>query len=273
MYNKQLLLEDYFPPLNCKEFDQLRTEIVVPDIRHLDQSLFKKRLAKHFQHNDSNRLTGFDAFPQNDIILGCQQYIDNLISKKGLDGLQIFEHDYHYYKKLNTKIKYVTVDTLESKKPLLIAMPFPGHLQTHRQMEEILEVCESKSIDVHIDCAWLSAAFDINFNFDRPCVKSFAMSFSKSYHLHWNKIGIRWSRITDNSDAITIQNNVGGISNFNLYVAGKYMEKFPIDHLCKKYKDEYFKICRTLKLRPSNIIHACFSIDRKFLYGLKNFFY
>ena len=273
MYKKDNLIHPELPPLDCKEFDQLRAEIVIPDVRDLDRIEFKKRLAKHFQENDSNILTGFDAFPQNDIILGCQQYIDNLISKKGLDGLQIFKHDYHYYETLNPKIKYVTVDTLESNKPLLIAMPFPGHLQTHRQMEEILEVCTEKKIDVHIDCAWLTSAFDVNFNFNQPCIKSFAMSFSKSYSLHWNKIGLRWSRELDNSDAITIQNNVGGISRFNLNVAEKYMEKFPIDHLCKKYKDEYFKICRTLKLRPSNIIHACFSIDRKFLYGLKNFFY
>ena len=38
-------------------------------------------------------------------------------------------------------------------------------------------------------------------------------------------------------------------------------------------KDEYFKICKDLRLRPSNIIHACFSIDRSVLFGMKNFFY
>jgi len=29
-------------------------------------------------------------------------------------------------------------------------------------------------------------------------------------------------------------------------------------------------ICRSLKLRPTNIIHAAMSIDRKRLYGLTN---
>ena len=50
------------------------------------------------------------------------------------------------------------------------------------------------------------------------------------------------------------------------------MDRFPIDYLCQTYKDEYFKICKELKLRPSNIIHACFSIDWKYLYGLRNYF-
>ena len=71
--------------------------------------------------------------------------IDNLISKNGLTGLQIFEHDYHYYKMLNPVIKYVTVDTLEANKPLLIAMPFPGHLGIHREMDNILKICNEKS--------------------------------------------------------------------------------------------------------------------------------
>ena len=38
--------------------------------------------------NDSNNLRGFDAFPHTDIILGCQQYIDNLISKRGIDATE-----------------------------------------------------------------------------------------------------------------------------------------------------------------------------------------
>lgn len=273
MYNKELLIKDGLPPLSTDAFDKLRASISVPDCRTLDLEVFKKEAVEHFKNTTVNRLTGFDAFPNHDIVAGCQQYIDNLISKNGLEGLQIFEHDYHYYKTLNPDIKYVTVDTLTAGKPLLIAMPFPGHLGTHREMEDILKICNEKNIDVHLDCAWLVSAFDIEFNFDQPCVKSFAMSFSKAYSLHWNKVAIRWTREEDPQDTVTILNRTSAVSRLTLYVAKQYMEQFPIDHLCQQYKDEYFKICRELKLRPSNIIHACFSIDRKFLYGLQNFFH
>ena len=273
MYNKELLIKDGLPSLNNKELDDIRTNINVPDCRDINLAVFKKDAVEHFKDTTVNELTGFDAFPQHDIIIGCQQYIDNLISKNGLTGLQIFEHDYHYYKMLNPTIKYVTVDTLQLDKPLLIAMPFPGHLGIHREMDNILKICNEKNIDVHLDCAWLVSAFDIQFNFNQPCIKSFAMSFSKSYSLHWNKVGIRWSKETNTQDTITILNKTSAVSRLTLYVAKQYMDRFPIDYLCQKYKDEYFKICRELKLRPSNIIHACFSIDRKFLYGLQNFFH
>ena len=272
MYNKDNLIHPGPPPLNPKEFNELRANLSVPAANEIDREEFTTKIVNHFIDTDVNTLSGFDAFPCHDIILGCQQYIDNLISKNGLNGLQIFEHDYHYYKSINPNIQYTTVETLESGKPLLIAMPFPGHLQAHREMDAILEKCTEKDIDVHLDCAWLTSAFDITFNFNQPCVKSFAMSFSKAYGLHWNKIGVRWSREVDINDALTVQNKNNVISELNLYVAERYMEKYPIDYICKKYKTEYFEICKQLRLRPSNIIHACFSIDRKFLYGLRNFF-
>ena len=37
----------------------------------------------------------------------------------------------------------------------------------------------------------------------------------------------------------------------------------------KLYKKEYFQMCRALKLRPSNIIHAAFSLDWNTLFGVK----
>jgi hypothetical protein len=270
MFKKEDLLYPELPPLDCFLFDQLRRKIKVPDVRNFDIENFKKNAVSHFIDNSSNILSGFDAFPNHDVIIGCQQYVDNLISKKGIKGLQIFEHDYHYYKKLAPDIEFVSLETLDNKKPLLMAMPFPGHLGKHRDLEGIIDRCNEKNIDVHLDCAWLVSAFDIEFNFDQPCIKSFGMSFSKAYNLSWNKVGIRWTREKNDQDTITILNNTRALSKHMLYVAQQYMEKFPIDHLCRTRKNAYFDICAKLKLRPANIIHACFSIDREKLYGLKN---
>ena len=273
MYKRESLITDKLPPLDDKEFDTIRKNIKVPDCRDLDIDLFKQTAAEHFFNTSMNKLHGVEAFVHQDVIVGCQQYIDNLISKNGLDGLQIFEHDYHYYKLLDPNIKYVTVDNLSSNKPLLLALPFPGHLDKHRDIKKIIDICNHKNIDVHLDCAWLVSAFDIDFDFDQPCIKSFAMSFSKAYCLHWNKVGIRWTRDLDPTDTITILNQTNAINRLSLYVAQTYMKKFPIDYLCKKHIQQYFEICNELKLRPSKIIHACFSIDWKQLLGLKKFFY
>ena len=270
MYNRKLLIEDSLPPLDPTEFKQLRQSLNIPANCDIDLTAFKNNAVNCFTKTTVNRLKGVEAFKYHDIVTGCQQYVDNLISKNGISGLQIFEHDYHYYKKIDPAIKYVNIDTLSSKKPLLMALPFPGFLGKHPHMDAILDKCNTENIDVHLDCAWMPCAFDIDFNFDKPCIKSFAMSFSKAYALNWSKIGIRWTREKDPTDSVCVLNEMKAIPRLHVYVASQYMDRFAIDHCVKKYKDKYYEICRSLKLRPTNIIHACSSIDRRNLYGLKN---
>jgi hypothetical protein len=275
MFDKKLLITGKLPVLKTKLLDDTRRDYFQnpqKDCAEIQYDIFIKKIEQHFKNNSQNNLTGFDGFTHKDIIMGCQHYIDNLIAKHGLANLQIFEHDYHYYKTINPQIKYTTLDELDPKKPLLIAFPFPGHLGPHRQMNQILEKCNLENIEVHLDCSWLVSAFDITFNFDQPCIKSIAMSFSKAYALHWNKVGLRWSREKDVTDSITFLNEAEGIPKTLLSVADYFMDRLPIDYVCRTFKEKYFRVCKALKLRPGNVIHACFSIDRKILYGLKNFF-
>jgi len=275
MYKKEDLITGRLPVLKPQIFSDIRSDYFnsqQEDCATIKNDIFIEEIDKHFRSQTQNDLTGFDSFPQKDLIMGCQHYIDNLILKHGINGLQIFEHDYHYYKKIFPGISYITLDELSNDKPLLMAVPFPGHLGKHRQFEEIMKKCNREKIDVHLDCAWMVCAFDIRLNFDQPCIKSFAMSFSKAYGLHWNKIGLRWSRKKDESDSVTFLNDADAIPKTLLSVAKFYMNRLPIDYLCKKYKESYFDICKNLKLRPANVIHACFSIDRKILYGLSRYF-
>ena len=275
MFDKKDLITGKLPVLKTELLQDIRRSYFQSqqkDCADIEYGKFVQRIEKHFKDNTQNRLTGFDSFKQKDIIMGCQHYIDCLIGRYGLDNIQIFEHDYHYYHKIKPGIKYTTLDTMRDDAPVLIAMPHPGHLGMHKDMAKIIETCNQRGIDVHVDCSWLVASFDIDFDFDQPCIKSFAMSFSKAYALHWNKIGLRWSREKDNTDSITFLNEAEAIPKTLLSVAEYYMDRLPIDYLCNTFKDKYFEVCKSLKLRPANVIHACFSIDRRTLYGLKNFF-
>ena len=272
MYKQELLIQGSLPPLEPKEFKEFRSTLDVPGSYKPNVEDFKKDAVNCFEGMSVNNLQGFEDFNNYDLITGCQQYVDHLIAKNGINGLQILEHDYHYYKKINPNIQYATFESLTNTKPLLMALPFPGYLGKHPDMDRIVEKCNEKDIDLHLDCAWMSCAFDIDFDFNQPCVKSFAMSFSKAYALNWSKVGIRWTREKDLHDSISVLNDMNSLPWLNMYVAQKYMEKFEIDHCVKKYKDKYFDICRNLKLRPSNIIHACFSLDKANLYGLKKLF-
>lgn len=269
MWNKDLLTTFSLPNLNCKDFDELKSSIVYNNISHYTKDHFIRLFENKIQECNFISIQGLDNFQCKDLILGCQHFIDNLLLKYNIKNIQIFEHDYNYYKILEPRIKYTTINTLEKGKPLLIAMPFPGHLSVHNNFKDILKKCDELEIDVHIDASWLPASFGINYNIENKCIKSIAMSLSKAFCMGWNRIGVRWSKLQNDNDSISIMNKFNMINKISYQIGCMYLENYSLDHIVSLYKNDYDAACKFLKLRPSNIIHAMFSIDKNTLYGVK----
>lgn len=269
MWNKDLLTPFQLPNLNCEEFDLLMEKISYDNISHYTKDEFISKFEERIQQYQYVSIKGLENFEHKELIIGCQHFIDNLLLEHNIKNLQIFEHDYNYYKRLKTDIKYTTLDSLEKGKPLLIAMPFPGHLGVHNQFKNILQKCDDMDIDVHIDASWLPASFNVDYDISNKCVKSVAMSLSKAFCMGWNRIGIRWSKQHKENDSISIMNKFNMIPKVLYQIGCLYLENYALDYIIKTYKENYDKLCRELKLRPSNIIHAAFSIDRSKLYGVK----
>jgi hypothetical protein len=230
---------------------------------------FTHSAKEYFQGSKINQLLGFEKFPHTDVILGCTQFIDNLILHHGLKGLQILPLDYMYYWRLDPALTPAVIGQLDPTKPLLISMPFAGAHNKHVQMNEILQECLEKNIPIHIDAAWLTCATNIEFDFSHPAIQSFGMSLSKGMLLGWNRIGLRWSRNKDETDSVSIQNKYDMIPLAILNIGYQYLQKIPPDHLWNVYGDQYREICKKMKLRPTNIIHLAQSIDRKKCYSVK----
>jgi hypothetical protein len=275
MYCKKLLIADSLPTIADQRLLELQINLNKGVGLDSDGNPFERfciRASDYLTSSKRNQLLNIDQMPHIDIIIGCQHFIDNLLLKYGLSNLQILEYDYKYYNRLNSNIIYALPGKLVPGIPLLIAAPFPGYLDLHPQWNDIIDECNNKSIDVHVDGAWLGAATDITINLAEPCIKTFAQSLSKGLGLGWNRIGLRWSKQYDPSDSISILNQFNMIPQLLVRVGLSAMNQIPVDYLWNSYEEKYFDICKSLKLRPTKIIHAAKSLDRTQLYGLKNFF-
>lgn len=227
-------------------------------------SAFEDSLSK----NQSIKISGLDKFLYKDVIIGCQHFLDNLIIEHGLNNLQFFEGGYGYFKKLNPSLQHTTLDTLEFGKPLIIEYPFPKYQGEHPQYKEIIKRCNEKNIDVYLDCAWLPISWDLDLDVNQPCIKGLAISLSKGYGLHWNRIGVRWHK-NKKEDSIFLQNEYRMISYSNLIIGKFYLDRLPMDYLVQKYKKNYFDICKEFNLLPGNTILVAHS-EHGQIYSLKN---
>ena len=201
---------------------------------------------------------GLSKFPIRHIIQGVTHFIDDLYQRCG--DIQTFENDYKYHWRLNNNIKYVTVDNLDPKRELIISMPFPFYGDVHPNMNEILDECNRLKISVHVDSAWISCIRDINFDFDHPAIKTFAISLSKS-GIGGNRIGVRYAR-EEPEGSITLINNFKMNQESLMYVGLKFMQKFGPEYFWKKYEKKYFKVCEDFQLTPTKAIHIAMDDNR-----------
>ena len=103
---------------------------------NLDE-IFIETFVNWLKMHQYSKFMGLDYFPCRQVMQGCTQFIDDLYQRCG--DVQTFEKDYKYHWRLNNKIEYVTIDTLDSTKELLIAMPFPYYRDIHPGMYDILD--------------------------------------------------------------------------------------------------------------------------------------
>jgi hypothetical protein len=210
---------------------------------------FKKETSDWIFNTQLNSLTGFDSFNRLDITQGCTQFIDTIYMK---GPVQVLQGDYKYHHRLGNWGR--TVGNLSANIPLIIAMPFPSTGSVHTQMEDILNECLDKKIEVHIDGAWISCCRDIDFDFSNDAIRSVGISLSKGLGLGWNRVGLRWTK-DDKTDAITLMNdfrmNLRAVSMIGLH----FIRNFPSDYLWTTYGDIYHKVCKDFNLTPTKSIH------------------
>lgn len=233
------------------------------------QQVFIDKAHDHFQATKLNIIAGLDAFPIREVIIGCNHAIDSLIMQHGIDGLQIFEHDYKYYQRLDPHISYAQPTHLVSRKPILMALPSPGYLGLHPMQHEILDEALEKNCEVHLDCAWLGASRGIEFDFSHPAIASVSMSLSKSMDLWWNRIGLRYTKIQDNTNPVTIYNKHHMIPMSLIRTGLRYIRCVEPDHVWNHFHKRYMSMCRELYLRPTAMIHVAQSMDRTQMFGVK----
>ena len=211
---------------------------------------FIEQADKWFLDTKINKLQGIEKFKNKDIIIGCTQFIENLCLKYKWN-IQVLPEDYAYYSVMGKQP--TQVGSLVPNVPLITSVP--NWKYGHRpQWNEILEECKNKNIDIHLDCAWLPVARDIELNFDHPNIKSIGMSISKIIG-SWNRIGLRYSK-QKSVDSIALY-NAKGKYNDALISAGSYiMQNLDRDYVWNTYKKQYEEVCKEYNLEETNFINV-----------------
>lgn len=211
---------------------------------------FIDKASSWFKATKINNLQGWDKFPQVDVIMGCTHFIESLVSKNKWN-IQVLGKEYAYYSVMGKQ--HTEPGNLQPGVPLIVSLPnyFYGD---RPEWQEVLKECEQKEIDIHVDCAWITAAKGFNFDFDHPNIKSFAMSMSK-YNFIWNRIGLRWSR-QRTMDSCTLISTKRKYNELTTACGSFMMDNISRDYGWEKYGESNQQICDKLGLDPTMFFYV-----------------
>ena len=227
---------------------------------------FINEATQWFHQTQINSISGWDKFPCQDIILGCTHFIESLLIKYH-NRVQVLPDDYAYYRLIG--IHATQAENLLPNVPLIISLPSWKYADLRPDWAVVLDICEQRNIDIHIDMAWITVAKDVHIDLDHPCIKSFAMSLSK-YSMEWNRIGIRWSR-QRTMDSITMFNHYQGAANQNQISCGAYIiRNLDRDYGWNTYQQRHIDVCHQHGLIPSKIVHVAHDPNLSQVWGISN---
>jgi hypothetical protein len=206
-----------------------------------------------FKSTKINDIQGWDKFPFKDVIMGCTHYIESFFIKYGIDGFQILDNEYAYYRLMGKH--GVPLGQLDPGKPLVVSFPNFKYIDDRPGWRNLFKECEEKNIDIHLDMAWITTARDVAIDLGHPNIKSFAMSLSK-YALQWNRVGIRWTK-QRTMDSVAIFNHYYGDINSGITSCGNFMvENIPRDYGWVIYGDKHNNLCEEHGLISTKMIHV-----------------
>ena len=272
MYDKKLLKANSIDMLRDDFLSDIRDRICSGQLQVKHKNIHEKFIEifdDYVNNNNGFTLLGLDKFLHKEIIMGCHHYLDSLMIKYGREDLQVLEHDYTYYSRLDPNRVWSKPGSLIPNLPLTIATPFPGYLGIHPEYDDIIAEATEKNIDVHLDGAWLSCSTNLEIDLNPDCIKSVGISLSKGYGANWNRIGLRYTKDQDLTDPVTIFNRGKMIHRPALEAGILLLENIPVDYMWNTYGNRYNEVVEQFDLTPGNIIFAAYGKDR-IIYSLSH---
>jgi hypothetical protein len=218
---------------------------------------FIKEYFKWVQTSKLNKLRGIKKFKYLSYVHGTSQSFDFFYAENNKRRFRCFKGDFFYHVlswKRNYRFSYLNNGNIRKNDAVIISIPFSDNGFLHDRTLEVLEMCDLLDVPVMIDLSYYNLVRDLDFNLNRPSIKSITFSLSKSFYpLDRLRVGIRCKReFTD--DPVDIFNSFDMFNKAGASLGLKIIKKFLPDHNQIKFGKKQQEICSKFDLEPSKCV-------------------
>jgi len=222
---------------------------------HVDTGEFLQNYKEWIQQG--KKLTGLDAYQHVDFSAGTTETF-HMFYMRHLDRrLRLFKDEYFYHHMIGRNYFKETVTlspgTLRKNDLVVMSCPFSGTGNIPENFNEILTECDSLSIPVMLDLAYLNISDIKELDLGFKCITTVTTSLSKVFPVEKNRIGIRLERDLYD-DPMVAYNQNDYLNSDSVAIGQKLIEKFDNMWLHDKYKDLQKTTCDEMGLTPSRCV-------------------
>ena len=214
-----------------------------------------------------NNLFGIEGFSFASYTHGTIQAFEDFYSRHSDRRLRWLEGDFAYHKIASRSYGFQGKE-LKSKNELkegdsfVISVPFSASCEIFTDLDEILKICDEKSIPVLLDCAYLPISQGVRLDVTHKSIDSLCFSLSKCYFgIERLRTGLRLKRKFED-DPTDFFNEFSMFNHSGAYVAISLLNKFPPDYLIDLLTPKYRKLCEDNNFKMNNsVIFASLAFD------------
>lgn len=223
---------------------------------------------KNYLFNDKyNNLLGIEKFSFASYTHGTIQAFEDFYSRHSNKRLRWIEGDFAYHKIAARSYNFqgkelFSKSDLREGDSFVISIPFSASCELYPELDEILKICDEKSIPVLLDFAYLPISKGIELDLSHISIDSLCFSLSKCYFgIERLRTGLRLKRKFED-DPTDFFNQFSMFNHSGAYVAISLLEKYPPNYLVDLLHPKYEKVCIDNNFKMNNtVIFASLAID------------
>ena len=178
--------------------------------------------------------------------------------------IYVMRGEYTYHRDLG----YPVIDDIykiPSYTALIISYPFSATGNVHPDWENILKVCEERSIKLFVDCCLFGISKVDKLDLSSPCITHVAFSFSKTFATAGNRTGVLYTR----DKTLTPLKNQNGHFYTNMIGQRMHMilmSSYSPDYVYDKYRSKQLELCSKFGIDASDSVIFGTSHSQEFDY-------
>lgn len=177
-------------------------------------------------------------------------------------NIRVLAGEYTYHRDLGIKV-INDISEIEPNTSLIISYPYSATGNPHGAWEAILDECESKRVNVFIDCCLFGTSKTAELDLSHSAITHVAFSFSKTFATGGLRTGVLYTK-TDRLTPLRVQSNHNYVQHAGMILHSKLMNEFSPDYIYNKYRNAQLQICESNNITPSGSVMFGISDDPEY---------